>query len=260
MEKLLVVENLIKSFGGLIAVNGISFYINPNEVLGLIGPNGSGKTTIFNLITGLYQPSSKESIIKFKEENITGLKPYERVNRGICRSFQGGRVFPNMTVLENAMIGQHSRMENSLVGSLFLASSSREEEKNNKEYALQMLEFTNLYNKKDYLAKNLNYCEHRMLEFTTILSSNPELLLLDEPTAGLNSHQAIEYTKLIDKLREEKKKTFVVIEHNMKVIMNISDRIIVFNEGKKITEGLPNEIANNKKVIKIYLGKGVRNA
>jgi len=257
MGKLLVVENLIKSFGGLIAVNGISFYVNLNEVLGLIGPNGSGKTTIFNLLTGFYRPSSKKTIIKFKGEKIVRLKPHETVNRGICRTFQGGRVFPNMTVLENVMIGQHSRMKNSLVGSLFVTRSFKEEEKINKERALQILKFIHLYNKKDYPANNLNYCEHRMLEFATILNSNPELILLDEPTAGLNSQESDELVKLINKLREEEEKTFVVVEHDMKVIMNISDRVIVLNEGIKIAEGLPNKIANNKKVIEIYLGKGV---
>lgn len=245
-------ENVSKNFDGLQALNKISLYVKEKEILALIGPNGAGKTTFFNIVSGLYPPT--EGIVKFKEKIITGLKPYEIANLGIARTFQNLRLFPKMSVLENVLSGFFSKTKYNLVDALLKTKKFQDYEEESLKRAYALVEFVGLENKENELAKNLSYGESRKLEIARALATSPQLLLLDEPTAGMNPHETEEMMELIEKIRGTGV-SVLLIEHDMKVVMNISDRIVVLDYGEKIAEGRPEEIKNNKRVIEAYLGK-----
>lgn len=239
---LLEVQNLSKRFGGLQAVNNLNFQVKEGEILGLIGPNGAGKTTIFNLITGVYRPDS--GMIKFQEEDIAGLKPFTICTKGICRTFQIAQPFREMTSLKNVMIGAFSR-------------TSYTEKAENK--AEEILSYVGLGEKKEILAKELTTIDQRRLEIARALATEPKLLLLDETMAGLNPKECDEAVSLIKKIRDGGI-TIIVVEHVMRAIMSLSERITVLDYGTKIAEGKPEEIRSNENVIKAYLGEEYRRA
>jgi len=240
---MLRVSNLIKRFGGITAVNDCSFDIEENSLTGLIGPNGSGKTTVFNMISGFHKPDSGD--IYFKGDNLKGQKPHEVAQQGIGRTFQITRVLPKMTVLENMVVPVQSRS----FWNLFKNRISEEEE----ERALELLEFVGLEDLKAEFAGNLSFGQQRLLEFVSTLMADPDLILLDEIASGVNP---VMIKKMMDYIRELKEngKTFLIVEHDMKVIMSLCDRIIVLNNGGVIAEGSPEDIQRNEKVLDAYLG------
>ncbi|MEW6115476.1 MAG: ABC transporter ATP-binding protein [Nitrospirota bacterium] len=234
---LLEVNNVSMFFGGLAAINGVSFSVNKGEILGLIGPNGAGKTTLFNVANGFYQPSKGEVI--FRGERISGLKPHQICRRGIARTFQVVKPLQRMTVLDN------------VIASAFLRAKSKAQA---EAVAIETLKFTALYDDRMVISKGLPLGKRKRLEIARALATNPEMLLLDESFAGLNPSELNESIEIIKKIKE-KGITIMIIEHHMKVIMSISDRIVVLNYGEKIAEGTPHEIGNNPLVIEAYLGE-----
>ncbi|NMB41057.1 MAG: ABC transporter ATP-binding protein [Firmicutes bacterium] len=239
-------------FGGLKAVDQVDFFVKKREIMSLIGPNGAGKTTLFNLFTGHYQPSRGE--IFFKEEKINGLKPYQITAKGLARTFQNIRLFSKMSVLDNVLIGRHTKTSSGVIGAVLRRAKDKQEEANAREMAMSLLKFVGLEDKKDEQASSLSYGEQRRLEVARALAADPELLLLDEPAAGMNPQETNDLMELISKIRDEMNKTILLIEHDMKVVMGISERIAVLNYGKKIAEGTPSEILKNEDVIHAYLG------
>ena len=253
---LLEIKGLTKQFGGLQALGGVDFHIDEGEIVSIIGPNGAGKTTFFNVVSGMYPPDAGE--IVFDGRDVAGLTPDQITKRGIARTFQNVRLFPNMTVLENIMVAQHSRTSKGILPALFMTPGFRREEEEIREHAKEVLGFfgTRLVGYRfDQPAFMLSYANRRRLEIARAMGTQSRLLLLDEPTAGMNPRETAELTGLITKMRDERGFTIVVIEHEMKVVRNVSDRVVVLDHGVRIAEGSYEEVSTNEDVIEAYLGR-----
>ena len=258
MDNLLEVNKLTMDFGGLRALHDFDISIVRGEIVALIGPNGAGKTTFFDCITGMYEPTKGDIYINppgKKRTRINTLKPNRITEKGMARTFQNIRLFPTMTVLENVMIGRHCRTSSGILGAVFRGPSTIKEEKAVVDFSYEIIRKIGLAHCTDDLAKNLPYGAQRRLEIARALATEPLLLLLDEPAAGLNMQETKELESLIKKIRDEENISILLIEHDMKLVMSISDRIAVLNYGKKIAQGTPDEIRNNPVVIKAYLGE-----
>lgn len=253
----LTVKNLSKSFGGITAVSDINMEIEKGIIAGVIGPNGAGKTTFFNLLTGIYTPTSGEIVYELNKTITTKqLKPYKTAGYGVARTFQNIRLFKEMTVMENVLIGYQSNFKHSVISSLFRLPAFFKGEKEAVDEADMLLGVLGLADKKKELAKNLPYGEQRKLEIARALAAKPRLLLLDEPAAGMNPQETKELTELIRYIRKEFDLTVILIEHDMSLVMDICEKIFVFDYGKLIAKGTANEVQNNPEVIKAYLGEG----
>jgi branched-chain amino acid transport system ATP-binding protein len=251
---LLETEHVTKAFGGLVAVEDVSIKVEPRSIVSIIGPNGAGKTTFFNMLTGLYKPTLGS--ISFAGRDVTGTRPDIIMSLGVARTFQNIRLFSSMSATENVMVGQHARMTAGLFGSILRPPSVRREEREVREKARDMLDYVGLKSDQfDRLASNLSYGDQRRVEIARAIASDPVLLLLDEPTAGMNPQESARLTEFMEQLRQERDLTILLIEHDMRVVMGVSEHITVLDHGTKIAEGQPEEIRSNERVIEAYLGK-----
>ena len=249
---LLQTLTLRKEFGGLVAVDDVDFTVPEGAIVSLIGPNGAGKTTFFNMLTGVYKPTAGRVV--FGDEDLTGRPPHTFTERGIGRTFQNIRLFQNMTALENVLVGMHTRLKGGLLESILRTPRVRHEERDARVRARELLEYSGLRRKDDEVGRNLSYGDQRRLEVARALATEPKLLLLDEPTAGMNPQETAEFTDFVGRLRVERGLTVLLIEHDMRVVMGVSDRVTVLDYGEKIAEGTPGEIQKNERVIEAYLG------
>jgi len=252
------VDTLTISFGGLTAVNKVSFQVEKNSIFSIIGPNGSGKTTIFNLISGIYKPN--EGRILLDGENLVGLTPDRIARKGIARTFQNIELFGKATVMDNLMLGRHIHMKTGVFSGAFLwgkSSPAAREEIKHREFVENIVDFLDLQSVRDQYVGNLPYGKRKLVELGRALALEPKILCLDEPSAGMNTEEKEDLSIWVKDIREDYKVTILLIEHDMNMVMGISDRILAINHGVKITEGIPREVQNHPEVIKAYLGEGI---